>query len=478
MKSFRKILPPLLLVLAALPLTAQTSLRTDLPRLEPLPFWQEAAGWPEELSPDRIQLAALHASDLSPEEIVSYNGRLSALRRDLEARRLPEVSGGDAYLLGDTLLGWIHENILSRYRLLQSDMDVLLDTGEYNCVSSAVLYLILAGDLGLDAAGVETTDHAFCRVATPRGEVDVETTTVYGFDPGTKREFTDEFDRTGFTYVPPGNYRLRKNLSDKQMVALILQNRMAELQRKNRPLEVIGIAVDRWVFLGNQESRGDLLSALQNLAADLNGKGRYLEAFDLIVRAADRLNLQADTANLLYQLGSNHLSALVQKGDFQSARSFLARTEPRLSPENQRVLENRVLEFQLAGELETGDPAEGLTKADAALERGIITQSQWRQWTVFLVQKQALALSESSGWREGLLYLDGLPPARASLREIRTLRDQFYQNWTAQVHNRFVDAVRGGDTAGAEGILRQALGEDPGNRVLRKDLSDLERMRP
>jgi hypothetical protein len=120
---------------------------------------------------------------------------------------------GDAVVDGETLLEWMHEGYLKRYVEAQTRLDVLLDNGTYNCVSSAVFYLILARSMGLPVLGVLTTDHAFCRIPTADGGIDVETTTPYGFDPGSRREAVDSFTgRTGFSYVPPGNYSRRRDI--------------------------------------------------------------------------------------------------------------------------------------------------------------------------------------------------------------------------------------------------------------------------
>ncbi len=113
-------------------------------------------------------------------------------------------------------------------------MAALFDTGIFNCVSSGILYYAASEAFGINTEGVLTSDHAFCRVITLNGAVDVETTTVYGYNPGEKKEFADSFGKTGFIYTPPGNYKNREIIGKKDFIALILQNRIAKLQKKSK----------------------------------------------------------------------------------------------------------------------------------------------------------------------------------------------------------------------------------------------------
>ena len=59
---------------------------------------------------------------------------------------------------GELLLEWMHAEHLSRYVVDQTRLDVLVDQGTYNCVSSAVFYLLLARAGGLPVHGVLTSD--------------------------------------------------------------------------------------------------------------------------------------------------------------------------------------------------------------------------------------------------------------------------------------------------------------------------------
>jgi len=71
---------------------------------------------------------------------------------------------------------------LRSYKFAQSQLSQLMRTGEFNCVSSALLYLVCARWFSLDVQGVELPGHVFVQLRTAEGRViEVETTNKLGF---------------------------------------------------------------------------------------------------------------------------------------------------------------------------------------------------------------------------------------------------------------------------------------------------------
>jgi hypothetical protein len=96
---------------------------------------------------------------------------------------------------------------LAGYDEDQSRLSELLRSGIYNCISSALLYLVLAETAGLTTAGVIMPSHAFVQVTLADGRVaDVETTTADGFDVVRNQAFfdrsADEWFRSRRLVVP------------------------------------------------------------------------------------------------------------------------------------------------------------------------------------------------------------------------------------------------------------------------------------
>ena len=127
---------------------------------------------------------------------------------------------------GEALLRWLHARALAGgYVAGQTDLPPILDRNQFNCVSSAVLYNVLAKRLGLDARGIHVPDHAFSIVYDGTRHFDVETTIDRGFSPLRDKAAVAEFEsRTGFTYVPDSDRDQRREVTDVGMLAMVYFN--------------------------------------------------------------------------------------------------------------------------------------------------------------------------------------------------------------------------------------------------------------
>ncbi len=166
---------------------------TPLPDLSPLPLSQQLSSMREPLPVDTIVDAALEFSGATDADAAAAKDKLAALVRRFSDEVANVTSQAE---LGEKALIFLHKNLFSGYSTLQTRVDTALDTGIYNCVSSAVLYMIVARSVGLSVAGVRTTDHAFCTVLINGQPVDVETTNPLGFNPG-REEGVHRFVRQG-----------------------------------------------------------------------------------------------------------------------------------------------------------------------------------------------------------------------------------------------------------------------------------------
>ncbi len=152
--------------------------------LTPLPLSQQLSTMREPIPVETILDASLGFSGASEAAAGSAKDRLSGL---LVKFRGEVADLSDQAVLAERALTFLHKNLFTSYSVVQTRVDTALETGVYNCVSSAVLYLILARSVGLSVGGVRTSDHAFCSVLVNGQQIDVETTNPFGFNPGRKR---------------------------------------------------------------------------------------------------------------------------------------------------------------------------------------------------------------------------------------------------------------------------------------------------
>jgi hypothetical protein len=280
------------------------------------------AGASEPLSLDDLVDAALAFSGVPDADLPSYRQRLL----DLVAGFQQQAAGNpDPRILAARALEHLHAGILRRYDVRQERIDVLLDGGAFNCVSSSVLYLVLARSIGLTVGGVRTTDHAFCTVKFGSATVDVETTNPYGYDPGSRKEFTDSFGRvTGFAYVPPSNYRDRTAIGERGLLSLILYDRVAFATEREDHASALEPAVTGWTLSGDALSRTTLVTTLSNFAVWLGQSGRFEEAVSFLEDAERACGADTDLTQRRRELLHNQAVSLVEAGDLGAAEALLA----------------------------------------------------------------------------------------------------------------------------------------------------------
>jgi hypothetical protein len=389
-------------------------------RLDPIPELRQLSDLDEPLDTQTFTRTALVFSGVNDEQL---GGLESLIQTHLEELRRQLGGVTDQREQAEAALAYMHGELLRRYDERQTGVDVLLSRGSYNCVSSGVVYAILLKALGLRVWGVRTSDHAFCRVQAGEQAFDVETTSPFGFDPGKRKEFTDSFGTvTGYAYVPPSNYRDRRDIGEKELLGLILFNRTAFASERRNYLAAVPPAVDAYALLNNGESYERLITSLLNLASWYGMNGRFGEAQEFLDRAAER---QADERleSLREDLTHNWVLSLIQNGSFAEAEQLL----------------------------------------DGQLSAGRLKQEEWRELTVYLYQVRARK-SASGDYREAArLILQGLNKVGS---------DQgLAESYEVYVHNSVVTLVRNELYEQALNVLEEALKQLPDSGVLAKDRS-------
>jgi len=491
--------------------------------LEPEPGFSELGAVADPMDLPKLERAALLASGLRPEELDPYQSRLD--RIIVEAGAAAE-QGPDATAKAESVLTFLHKNVLRSYREDATTIDGILDTGLYNCVSSAVLYMLAVRGIGIDVAGVRTSDHAFCTVLVGSRSVDVETTNPYGFDPGGKKEFKDSFGRlTGYAYVAPGGYGDRRAIGERELVGLILSNRASVLELSGRFAEATRLGADYAALCPGADSRAFQVDRINNLVASLEarrdfdgavaaaraasaalpGEARlsalartaaYNQAvalsqagdWDAAFQAAARLAAASpeDAASAALVAGS--LSGLAQsygrKGDFAGARGAIAERADRAGPAAVAEARSVVGEMELVGAANGLPLAEAVAAADRILADGEISPARYAQAIEAIYGKEASRIGAGGDWlaaaaiadrgiaKLGVARLGGTDGSGdgSLARLAQTLR----RNFVADAHNRFARFYNSGDYSGAKAALTSALASMPGDPTLTRDLAAAE----
>jgi tetratricopeptide (TPR) repeat protein len=215
-------------------------------------------------------------------------------------RAARDVTAGERtpFARGERLLKWLHAGPLAGgYKAHQTSLATVLDTGTYNCVSSATLYNIVGRAIGLDLRSIEVPDHAFSIIYDAAAHADVETTTPAGFNPARDKAGQEKFrEQTGFTYLPDSHRDQRREIGEAALVAIIYYNRGVELSRAKRYHEALLYSF-RAMSLDPEFASAvkNALAALAKWGADLADRGKFEEGLQVLTAG---LELAPDDANL------------------------------------------------------------------------------------------------------------------------------------------------------------------------------------
>lgn len=447
-------------------------------RIEPENYWLQTETWEIKLTSSMLIEASLAASGLDSANLKLYKDKYKHLLINFKNDRGSLFDTLSTYYQGEFILNWAHDNILVKYIEEQTFMDVLIDTGNYNCVSSAVFYLILSREAGLSTEIIETSDHAFCTIKTDMGSVDVETTTSYGFNPGIKKEFQQEFNQTGYTYVPPGNYRNRDRINDREAIALILQNRMSALQKHNVHDQAIGLSIDRWILATTEKNYKDMNDSFRNWSAVLNNRESYADAYNFLSAVSQKYNLINENRALLYDLAYNRIITLTNNKNYNLAKDFLLETKLILDNPDQTELEKLIARDYLIEIVKEESYEVSSALVREAYKTKNISKTDWQNWITVLHQNEALSISNLSGWWDAWVFMESLPPEEKNLSSIKTSLSRAHDNWSFEIHNQFADFFNKQEYGKAEQLLLEALTADPDNKYLTQDLAELKKIRP
>ncbi len=175
--------------------------------------------------PDALLALYLVASGVrESSEYVNAYKRLNRFQQDLEKLI---VDDPDPWLTGKLINSEMHKTFFlkpteqhaSGYAVAQSRLMGVFENGEFNCISSALLYAVLARLFDLPAKGVLLPSHAFIELNLADGRnVDVETTSPSGFDQHHDQAFYEKANQTWFadrnlTPTTYNDYRHRERIS-------------------------------------------------------------------------------------------------------------------------------------------------------------------------------------------------------------------------------------------------------------------------
>lgn len=477
MKHSRSMLTTLLAGLLAV-LICSAGYANSAPRLIPDPFLSSVGEGSEPLPLGTMIEVSLLVSGAAEDEVEYATERIDLLIAGMKKEMALEL---DQRQTAEFVLAFLHESLFALYNEYQTRIDRVISDGSFNCVSSAVLYMIFAKAVGIPVIGISAADHAFCSALISGERLDVETTNVYGFDPGKKKEFHDAFGNvTGYSYVPPSQYGGRTELSERELLALVLQNRISMLESEKRYAEAVGLAVDRFALAPGELTREHLTGEVINYAALLNERKEYKEAIDFLNAFVESYEWDEALRSIYGILHYNRIVVLIQQEAFTEAIAIMERAEaPRwIDPSALQELRTQIGERILSRDLPALSPSDGLLLLGSLLEEGLIANERYMDFAVMLFSRQADTAAARGDYLEAASRIESAIDNLGSDRRLLAAKRAYRYNYAVEAHNAFAVLYNDGEYEEAYDLLNEAIEMVPESSILKDDLTALRKVYP
>lgn len=391
----------------------------------------------ENLSGSDILLFSIlfEGEDLSAEDFEVfqeyYNDLLGKVRKGRTENELENA---------ELIMKVMYDNVLSNYSRRQTKLSVMFKTGNYNCVSSSLLFLALAKDCGLDARIQETSVHAFITVYTKDGQkFDVETTNPAGVNPGEKKMISQNSSGSKkYTIVPKTYYSNRVEISDRKAVTLPAKNICAELSDRNEFEKGIPLAASVYEFVTKEKAavRKDYDAICANFAAYANQNRQYEAALKLLRAVMGHYGKSDLLVRNYNDIAYNAVAESCNINDFKNARNLLVSYNYYLTEKTTQEISDMIFESEKMEEIQDLMHQNKFLEAAKLADEALLRQSQNQQF------KKAKSNS---------LYNHGVT-----------------------VHNQVVPLLNNKEYKEALQILENALKDNPENQMIREDIKKIK----
>ncbi len=374
------------------------------------------------------------------------------------------------------MLLFLYDNILSRYSLLQTRVDTAVKNGVYNCVSATILYMYFIKSLEIPIIGVETPLHAFCVVQTEGGNIDVETTNPYGFDPGVKKDISTSENQKKYAIVPSKNYSGRHNKDDRRIISLIYNNRISSLQNQKQNAQTISLASSAYFLQNKSAESSEILSkCVYNTAIDLCSAKKEEESLELIEKAESLWG--GSTPSSLYAsfretTVMNMVGSLSNKKDFEGAQSILQKYQNYLSQANKESLQNMITYNSLNKKIATSSFDDAYDELFANKDN--LSTKNYNNLFVYLYSTNADKLAKAGDYQKAWELVDEGLLVLKNNSTLLQQKNSYKQNYAIDIHNQAVKYLNEKNYSAAKKIIQEGLAVVENSSLLKNDLKQLE----
>jgi tetratricopeptide (TPR) repeat protein len=444
--------------------------------------------------------ASLIASGVPDADLGAAREALTTL---LKPARAAAEAQADPQARAARLLEALHDGAFRQYRLEATTLPDLWRTGEFNCLSSSVAYVIAGEGLLESSQAVLSVRHALVQVSVRGKAFDVQTTVRSGFGMPRKQMLSAEYLSR---VARPGEdlARVEKEILDAEevpvlsLIAGLYANRAVLLMQQGRASDADAL-IDRAAQLAAGKSKERFATwraALFNDTAGALAKaGRHEEALHLLERIADAAG--EHRAVIRHNLGVHHFSLAQEASKRSDWAEALRHAE---AAKAAGLTEAAVLVGEAKGQLAGQRGGLEACAAGSTAERvacltalSAARRKSQEPALALAAARQALALApRDEGARYAVYEVEGArfealvaeracdDAAALGLELERLVAGLTEKPWRSQEAIVYCFAATGaeafdrGDFAGASDGFRRALALDPSNETARRNLEASE----
>ena len=417
--------------------------------------------------------------------------KFKAIKKEASSKEMMKLGEEER---GKAILKLLYRDYLKAYSLSQTKIDLALEGGNYNCVSSAVLYMAAAKAAGLMVRGQKTTQHAFCSVYIEdpdnRGQlkkIDVETTNPYGFNPGSKEEIEHESQIKKYYVVPKKYYSNRQEISDGAFTGLIAGNLCSDYIKKADYKKGVPLGAARYdaVKLESPNSVDFVRSEFEILAANYiniipDSAGVFAGMLDWYYDFIERWGNSEFLQKNLDSSFINLLALCNREKNYTLAQAYYDKYKARVSQTMYAKADEIMTDIIIITSTDNLSAKEKVEKTNQLMASdelaGTNRQNRAQQhleifWIAYLNELMK-AGEYIEGYSASSTALEQLPKSS----KVKNMQTNFYNNLIAILHNGFARYANAGDYETARAILIEGLKKFPDDRILKKDLSDIDKL--
>ena len=477
--GYKRFISVIFLFLLGLHLFAQDK-KNSYPSLEPEYVFPFSAVF--ELTGREIIQISLEFSSCH-EDTAGYNDCLEVYDKLEDTVTGSEYKKMDVRQRAEAVLDLMYSEVLTDYDEKQTRMDVLFQSGKYNCVSSSVLYMALCRAAGISVCGNMTPCHAFCTVSTDGSDVDVECTNPLGFDIGSKKIK----DESKYYIIPASKYNGRKKVSDRMFVSLVANNLISLFNKEGDYDKAVPYAASRMVFLKDspQEEYEDARSIFDtvagNLSASYQKKSAYVDALlwmDMVYRRWGMTPLLQEKYDEAF---SNAVIYVCNGGDIDTALSLYNAYKKNVSRTNATSCEYLITHKSLEIAFRDLDNMGCIEYLEKNYDKNLISNKdiiaaidQYYEYYWYKVIDSYIK-SNSSTQESSSMYSDAISLCCRALKDvpssesINSFKDQILYNYSVYIHNNVARLYNEGQKEEALSVLEEGITFYPDSKVLQND---------